>query len=178
MINLIYTLNENDFLQLNLYFAKKEGRLKRFIWKSWIIFMAIMTVFIAYLLFREDYYSVISLIILVVIISTFHARQMKNIFLKQHKKGMKYYESRFNREVSLSIDSHLNTTSIAGSNKFNLTEITSIVETQDHFFIKLKIEAIIIPKSKTEDFQSTRNELIKLAEAVRTEFVSDLNWKW
>ncbi|WP_157489781.1 hypothetical protein [Flavobacterium sp. CF136] len=104
---------------------------------------------------------------------------MKNIYLKIFTKNIKQYESRFNKEVELQVsDSLLQVKSVAGKFDFNLSQIDFISETNEYFIIKLKIEAIIIPKKRLENVNILKGDLTKLSEKLNIEFINNLNWKW
>lgn len=92
---------------------------------------------------------------------------------------MKAYETRFNKEVKLQVsETQLHIQSIAGNSNFNLSQIDSISETQDHFFIKLKIEAIPIPKLNLEKTADLRHDFINLTNKLDIRYFSDMDWKW
>lgn len=179
MIDIKYILEENDFLQLNLYFFKTQGKLKSIIYKTFIAYLAIIFILCGFLIWKYEYYIAIILIVVAGIISIFHSKRMKNIYLKIFKKSIKQYESRFNKEVELQVmDSVLHVKSVAGEFDFNLSQIDSISETEEYFLIKLKIEAIIIPKKRLENANLIKEDLIKLSNKLNIEFINDLNWKW
>lgn len=67
---------------------------------------------------------------------------------------------------------------VAGKFDFNLSQIGSISETDEYFIIKLKIEAIIIPKKRLENVNILKGDLTKLSEKLNIEFINNLNWKW
>lgn len=179
MIDIKYILEENDFLQLNLYFFKTEGKLKKIINKTFAAYLILIFIICGFLIWKIEYYSAITFIIVAGIISLFHPKRIKSIYLKIFRKNIKQYESRFDKEVELRIsDSILYVKSIAGEFDFNLSQIDSIVETNEYFIIKLKIEAIIIPKRRLENVNLIKEELRKLSEKLNVIFINNLNWKW
>lgn len=179
MIDIKYILEENDFLQLNLYFFKTEGKLKSFIRKTFIAYLAIIFILCGFLIWKKEYLSTATLLIVAAIISIFHSKRMKSIYLKIFAKNIIQYESRFNKEVELQVsDSLLKVKSVAGKFDFNLSQIDSISETDDYFIIKLKIEAIIIPKKSLENVNILKEDFTKLSEKLNIEFINNLNWKW
>lgn len=179
MIDLKYILEENDFLQLNLYFFETEGKLKRLIYKSFVAYLLIIFILCVFLIWKYEYYIPIILIVFTAILSIFHSKRMKNMYLKIFKKNIKSYENRFNKEVELQIsDSVLSVKSVAGEFYFNLSQIDSISETIEYFIIRLKIEAIIIPKRKLENLEVLKENFIELSRKLNVDFINDLNWKW
>ena len=178
MIEIKYILQESDYLQLHLYFFKSEGQLKRLTRKAWIAFLIITAIICGLLIWKDEFYLAIVIVITACAISIFHKRQMKKVYEKQFKKTIKSYESRFNTEVYLKIDSQLHVKSIAGETNLNFNEVVSISETPNHFFIKLKVQAIIIPKQNMENLEELTRDLKKVAEKCGVEYVTDNDWKW
>ena len=179
MIDIKYILEENDFLQLNLYFFKTQGKLKSIIHKTLIAYLIIILIVCGFLIWKNEYFAATSLFVFAAIISIFHSNRMKKMYLKIFKKNIKQYESRFNKEVELQVsDFLLQVKSAAGKFDFNLSQIDSIAETHDYFIIKLKIEALIIPKKRLKNTTILKENLIKLSEKLDIPFINDLNWKW
>lgn len=179
MIDIKYILEENDFLQLNLYFFKTEGKLKKFIYKTFIAYLLIIMIICTFLIWKDEYLLGLVLIIVTVIISIFHSRQMKKIYLKTFKKSIKQYETRFNKEVELKLSNSIfQVISVAGQSNFNLSQIDTISETNQYFIIKLKIEAIIIPKNKLENVTAIKDEFLKLSKKLNIKYIYNLNWEW
>ena len=179
MIDIQYTLEENDFLQLNLYFFKTDGKLKRVIYRSFIAYLLIIFILCVFFIWENEYLPAIILIVISGILSVFHTRRMKNIYLKMFKKNIKNYETRFNKEVQLKVsDTFIEIKSVSGEFNFNLSEIDSISETNEYFIIKLKIEAIIIPKKRLHDLNLLKESLVQLSKKLNIEFITNLNWKW
>lgn len=179
MIDIKYILEENDFLQLNLYFFKIEGKLKSIIRKTFITYLIIIFILCGFLIWKNEYFAATTLLVVAAIISIFHSKRMKSIYLKIFKKNIKQYESRFNKEVELQVsDSLLQVKSVAGKFDFNLSQIDSISETNEYFIIKLKIEAIIIPKKRLENVNILKEDLTKLSKKLNIKFINDFNWKW
>ena len=179
MTDIKFTLQENDFLQLNLYYFKSQGKLSKAILKTWIAYCIIIGLLVVYLIWTKDTTMAVFLIITSAIISLFHKRRMKNVYLKKINKSIKVYESRFNKETELKVtDSELHVKSDAGNTSLSLHQIESISETADYFFIKLKTEAIVIPKLQMEYPDTIATELKKLAEGLAVPFHKDLNWQW
>ena len=179
MIDIKYILEENDFLQLNLYFFKTEGKLKSIIRKTFIAYLIIIFILCSFLIWKNEYLVATTLLVVAAIISIFHSKRMKSIYLKIFTKNIKQYESRFNKEVELQVsDSLLQVKSVAGKFDFNLSQIDFISETNEYFIIKLKIEAIIIPKKRLENVNILKGDLTKLSEKLNIEFINNLNWKW
>jgi len=179
VIDIKYILKEEDFLQANLYFFKKEGKLKQIILRTWLAYLFIISIIIGFLVWKEEMLMALVLVCILAIITFFHSGRMRRHYFHYYKKKVKVYESRFFKEVKLKVtDTHLHNESVAGQSNVFLAQISSIDETQNYFFIKLKFEGIIIPKSELNDVSELRNDLIELARKVNIQYQEDLNWKW
>ncbi|WP_231426251.1 hypothetical protein [Pedobacter sp. Leaf250] len=179
MIDIKYILKEKDFLQANLYHFKNDGKLKQIILKTWFAYLFIISMLIAFLLWKDEMLMALILFCILLIISFFHSGRMKRHYIHHYKKLLKAYESRFDKEVRLKInDSHLHYESVAGQSDVFLSQISSMSETENHFFIKLKIETVIIPKAGIENVNRLRDDLISLARNLNLNYHEDLSWKW
>lgn len=179
MTEIKYTLKETDFLELHLYYFKSEGKLKRLTLKAWIAFLILIGIISGFLIWKSEIFSAIVLGITAAVISIFHSSQMKKLYKKQFKKTIKTYQSRFGKEVYLKIsDSQIHVKSVAGDTYINFNEVIEFSETQNHFFIKLKTQAIIIPKTELESIENLRENLKDLAKKLDVKYIDDSNWKW
>ncbi|MFC4816801.1 hypothetical protein [Flavobacterium sp. GCM10023249] len=179
MIEIQYTLQESDFLELHLYYFKSEGKLKRLTLITWIGFLLVIGILSGILIWKDDFFLVIVLGSTAALLSIFHGNQMKRVYQKHFKKTIKIYESRFGQEVYLKItESQLHVESIAGSTNINFTEVIELSETQNHFFIKLKTQAIIIPKTEVKNIANLSANLKDLAKKLNVNYRDDPNWKW
>lgn len=179
MTEIKYTLKESDFLELHLYYFKSEGKLKRLTLKTLIAFIILIGILSGFLIWKDEFFSVIVLGITAAVISFFHISQMKKLYKKQFKKTIKTYESRFGKEVYLKInDTQIHVKSVAGDTYINFNEVIEFSETENHFFIKLKTQAIIIPKTELESIENLRANLKDLARKLDVKYIDDSNWEW
>lgn len=179
MIDIKYILEQNDFLQLNLYFFKTDGKLKKITYQTFIAYLLIILILCTFLIWKHEYLLAFFLIIVSAVISIFHSKQMKRIYLKSFEKSIKQYESRFDKEVELKLsDSIFKVISVAGESNFNLSQIETISETNQYFIIKLKIEALIIPKNKLENINAVKDKFLELSKNLDIKYINNLNWEW
>ncbi len=179
MIDIKYILKENDFLLANLYYYKTEGKLKKIILKTWALYTVIMTILVGIMLLKKETFISLIFLFLYIILSMTHSGRIKNVYFKNFQKSMKAYENRFNKEVKLKFSvSQLHIESVMGTTDFNISQIDSIAETKNHFFIKLRPDTIIIPKSSVEHLVILKNDIVSIAEKLNLKFHQDTEWKW
>ncbi|RYJ40158.1 hypothetical protein NU08_0914 [Flavobacterium anhuiense] len=66
-----------------------------------------------------------------------------------------------------------------GISSVNFSNFKNISEIKDYFFIAFKTgESLMIPKDKIEDAEKLRNKLKSIAENLKIDFISELDWKW
>jgi hypothetical protein len=66
-----------------------------------------------------------------------------------------------------------------GEFKINLVEIEEIFETGEYFYLKIKSGvSLIIPKSKVENTDDLRTELMSISENLKANYSIELNWRW
>lgn len=59
--------------------------------------------------------------------------------------------------------------------KINRTELKELIETKDHFYIKLSTDlSLIVPKHSIENETEFKNRITELG----AEYVDELNWEW
>ena len=178
---LTFSLDQNHFLQHQLYSASKSPRIKKKRVKTWIIVTC--SILLLSLLFYQNnktflfYYFLTFGIITLIFYPLYQRIQYKKHYNKFIGDN---YKNRFGQTENIqftnfAIESH----DITGASKINLTEIESVTETANYFYPKLKSGGnIIIPKSKITDIIQVRNELRKLCESLNILYIEDLNWRW
>ena len=62
-----------------------------------------------------------------------------------------------------------------GEGKVNISEIKSVIEVQNHLYVKLTIgTALITPKNQVSNY----SEIIERYKELNIPYVEELNWKW
>ncbi len=179
MIDIKYKLTEVDFLQLHLYIHDVEGSLRKISRKVIFLFLIIITIFIIFLTFKNDIIYAFLLALTAFFILLFHKQTMKKQFEKNLKKTIQPYKNRFNKFVELKFtENEIEVRSIAGNTQFYISQIKTIIETKEYFFIRLQPEVIIIPKRELENPNKTNEHLHLIAENLILEFKKDFKWKW
>ena len=179
MIDIKYTLKENDFLELHLYYSKTQGQLRKMILKTLLVYLVVIVLLCGNFCYVKEFFAAIRFSLFAVLYLFFHQHCIKKIFVKCFKKDIKKYKSRFNKEVRLQVsDTQIQLKSFDGNTNLNLSQIDVISETGDYFLIKFKIEVVIIPKENLENVTDLQVNFIKLAESLNVKYVADLDWKW
>ncbi|HEX5153995.1 MAG TPA: hypothetical protein VFW07_21260 [Parafilimonas sp.] len=176
-----YKLDQNDFLQHQLFLASKSERIKRQRTTTWLILSATL-LFLSHLFYKSGdnvlfYYFLISGILIFIFYPFYQRRHYKNHY---NKFIADTYKNRFGQTANIKFtDSVIETTDITGESKINLTELENVTETGSYFFPKLKTGGhIIIPKAKIDNVNELKNVLKQLCENLNIDFVEDLSWKW
>ena len=179
MIELKYKLTEVDYLQLNLYFFDVDGSFRKNSRKIIFIFLAIITILIFVSIYKNEKLYAISFTLVAFFILLFHKKNTKKKFEKIFKKNIQQYKNRFDKIVELKITAtEIEVQSVAGNTQFYNSQIKSITETQEYFFIRLQPEAIIIPKRELENTENVNENLKLLAKMLNIEYKENFEWKW
>jgi hypothetical protein len=178
-MTLKYKLLESDFLFLTLYLAKKDGLLKNAILRDTLIWAIIALAFIILLYFDHGLFTAIVTLIAVTIGLIIRPFRLKGIYFKRCEKQAKLFQSSFNCGYEFELgDKYVDVKSENVEVKRSLSEIKSIIETSNHFFILFNIGNIIIPKLGFHNIEAIRNGLVSLSQKIKGTYISDLTWKW
>jgi hypothetical protein len=180
-MKLTYQLDHNDFLKHQLYSASKSARIKKKRRNSWLIASA--TMLLLGFLFYQSNNSFLSYCCLAFGVFTFiffplyQRQQYKDHYAKFIADA---YKNRFGLISTIYFNEDtIETSDSTGESKINLSELAYVAETRDYFYPGLKTgEHIIIPKSKITDLPQLRQDLRKLCDRLKIDFIEDLNWKW
>ena len=176
-----YSLDENDFLQHQLFVASKSERIKKQRTRGWLIYT--VSFFMLGFLFHQSenivlayYFSICGLTFL--LFFPFY----QNWYYKRHYQRVVIdnSKSRFGQIENLSFtDKFVEMSDTTGESKILLQEIENVTETGKYFYLKMKAAGhLIIPKSKIDNVDVVRNEFKELCKRLSINFASDLNWKW
>lgn len=178
---LTYQLDQNDFLQHQLFLATKTDRIKKQRRKSWLIISGSM-VLLSLILFQSNntflgYYFLGFAILSLIFYPLYQRRYYKNHYAKFIADN---YKNRNGETVNVTFtDTTIETSDITGESKINLSVLESVTETPDYFYPALKTGGhLIIPKSKIDDAFQLRSELKQMCEKLKIAYIEDLNWKW
>lgn len=182
MINLDINLNENDLLNLQLYFASSDEEMKKQRKKEKFRILGLSALCGIMLFFDEGYrtysYFFLGSALLFVIVypwwsTWFYKRMYKKQVLSFFKDKLPYHI-----KVVLS-DEHIDIDSPKGNSRIYMDNIKSITETREYFFITTdRTTSITIPKNEAEEAKRIREQLEYYAANSGVLFTQDLGWKW
>jgi YcxB-like protein len=180
-MKLEYQLLEDDYLKHLLFEDSKNGTTKKAGRKT--AFMMLLAFFgIGYILFHSE--RIVAYFFFGVGVFNFIVYPF---YLKKHQKKQyqsyiqRIYKYTLGRVVNVCLtESQIEQNDSSGEFKFNLTELENIMETQMHFYLKMRSSgSLIIPKNKIGDqAEQVKNEMKVLANRMKVGYTEDLNWKW
>ena len=179
-MTLQYTLNENDFLQHQLYVASKNKRIKQQRKRTWLIYSGSFLL-LSLMFYQSDnkfltYYFLIFGLLFLCFFPFYQKWHYKNHYKKFINEN---YKNRFGQAENISLtEDCIETKDITSESKLNLTAIENITETSDYFYIKMKAGGhLIIPKSGVESVDGLRDKLKRFANKLSIDFILNLNWR-
>jgi YcxB-like protein len=180
-MRLEYSLNENDFLQHQLFTASKSEHIKKKRRKSWVI-VSMATLLLSFICYRNtNNFMAYSFLALAIYTIFFYPLYLRAYYKKYYKK---FIADAYKNKIGINSSISFNDTQVVifdrtGESKINLTEIEEITETGEYIFLRMKIgESLIIPKLKIKEVNELLKELKELTEKLNIKFISDINWKW
>lgn len=177
-MNINYKLTNLDFLEYQLYASSKsESHNKKRIYNR-IIFSILYLLYGIYLTTKEkNYIGVIVFGVLAILWYVFYPKYSKWRYKKHFEKHVEEnYKNRINKLVEIDINENsLNVKDFSSESKINGTELKELIETKNHFFMKLTTDlSLIIPKHAIENI----TEFKKLVMDLGAEYVDELLWEW
>lgn len=182
MINLNYSLNETDLLNLQLYFASTDKETKRLRRREKYRMLGLSVLCGIILLFDEDYriysyYFLGTAILFYIVYPWWSPWFYKRLYKKQVSSVFKD-KLTYNMNVILS-DEYIEIENHKGHKQIQTSDIKSIIETREYFFITTdQTINIPIPKSNIEDIEKIREQIAHYSTNSGVSFSQDLNWKW
>ncbi len=173
-----FTLDEDDFLEYQLYVASKSKRIKNkrrnlrvlvtllyFVWAIWkfmqdddILFSSLLAVFALLWFIFYPIYS-----------KYYHKKHYKK-FVQEN------YQERFFKPIELEINKEqIRSKDYIGEGKINPSEVEALIELRNRFFLKLNSNAsLIIPKRDLKNIDDFKNAFKELNIPIKDEH----NWEW
>ena len=179
-MNLKYKLRENDYLQMQLYFFKANNTLRKIVINNLMTWLVIFLVIILILYSNNQKFGALLLSIGAFLALIFNPFRNKEVYFQRLKKeSKKFYESEFNKLISVDfIDDSIYIDRIERQTTIAIAEIEKVIETKQHYFIKFKIDVLLLPKSEIENQDLVKSELLNLTKKLNIELENQLNWKW
>lgn len=173
-----YQLTNSDFLEYQLYTSSKSESHKKKRKNNRIIGPILFLVYGVYLIKKdENYIGIIVFGIAAILWFIFYPKyskwRYKNHFQKHVKEN---YKNRINKPVEIDFDENsVNAKDFTSESKINGTELKELIETKNHFFIKLTTDlSLIVPKHSIENQTEIKKHVIELG----AEYVDEMNWEW
>ncbi|MBB3125311.1 hypothetical protein FHS04_002855 [Mesoflavibacter sabulilitoris] len=177
-MNINYQLTNSDFLEYQLYTSSKSELHKKRRFRSRII-VPIIYLLIGLYFANKNENGGIGIIMGGIGIGwfAFYPMYSKWRYKRHFKKHVEEnYKNRINKPVEIDFDENsVNAKDFTSESKINGTELKELIETKDHFFIKLTTDlSLIVPKHSIEN----QTEFKKRVTEFGAEYVDELNWKW
>jgi len=177
-MNLNYKLTHNDFLEYQLYASSKSKTQKRNRKIRQILTPVFILVYGLLSPKNDENYITISVIALIAILYfVLYPLYSKWAYKRHFEKHInENYKNRINTPVEITFNENfINAKDFASESNINGNEIQKLVETKNHFFIKLTNDSsLVIPKHCIENI----DEFKKIVTGFGATYVDELNWKW
>jgi hypothetical protein len=97
----------------------------------------------------------------------------KNHFKKHVAEN---YKNRINKPVEIDFtENSVNAKDFTSESKIYGTELKELIETKNHFFLKLKTDlSLVVPKHSIENQSEFKKRITELG----AEYIDELNWEW
>ena len=177
-MNINYQLTNLDFLEHQLYTSSKSELHKKRRFRSRII-IPILYLVLGFFFANQSGKLGIGIgvavfgILWFLFYPLYSKWRYKNHFRKHVEEN---YKNRINKLVEIDFDENsLNAKDFTSESRIKGTELKELIETKDHFFIKLQTDlSLIVPKHAIENHSEFKKRITELG----AEYVDDLNWKW
>jgi hypothetical protein len=173
-----YKLINSDFIAYQLYTSSKSESYQKRRRNNRFIGPIVMILYGLYTIKKdENYIGIIISGILAILWFLFYPLYSKSRYERHFKKHVEEnYRNRINKTVEIDFEENfINTKDFTSESKINGTELKELIETQNHFFIKLTTDlSLIVPKHSIEN----KAEFKKCLTELGAEYVDELNWKW
>ncbi len=179
-MELNYALDENDFLEHQLYTASKSKNIRNQRRMS----LTIVIVFFLILLISKynstESFPIFLLLIyiaLIVAYKFYETYRYKNHFKKFINEN---YKERFGIMSKLNFaEAQIIEESELGESKVNYESLAEINETKNYYFLKLiTSQSLIIPKNKIQDIQQFNSRMDEIKSKYNLKRNVELDWKW
>tara|TARA_R110002124_G_scaffold277288_1_gene448438 strand:- start:520 stop:1053 length:534 start_codon:yes stop_codon:yes gene_type:complete len=172
-----YSLQNEDFLDYQLFNYTKSAKLNKRRRKSWILFSVCFLLFAVSAHLRSNEIQALLFLILCLICILFYPKYIKWRYKKHYLNFIKdNYQARIGKTESLDFQEKIiHSKSATGEGKIYLTEIENIYEIPRIFIMSIKSGmSIIIPKKYISDL----NQLKKKFTDLKLKVDENLDWKW
>lgn len=177
-MNLNYKLTSTDFLEYQLYASSKSEYHKKKRRNSRFLIPIIFLIYGIYLTLKDDnYIGILVFGITAILWFIFYPNYSAWRYKKHFKKNVEEnYKNRIDKPVEIIFDENsVNAKDFTSESKINGTELKELIETKNHFFIKLTTDlTLILPKHSIENQKELKKRVIELGAV----YIDELNWEW
>ena len=172
-----FKLNEQDFLDFQLFTASKSDRINKKKRNGWVYLTigAILVALFSYL--NQNYFLSIYSGLVAIVLGLFYPKYFKWRYKKHYMTHIQeIYSKRFGQIEAIQInDDSILSKDKTGEGRIYLSEIEHIHETDNHFFLKVSTGiSLIIPKKELND----TSLLKKKFKDIGLTLIDETNWKW
>lgn len=180
-MTLIYSLDQNDFLQHQLYIASKSARIKKKRRNSWLL------VTIAFFVLGLVFYDMANKLMMYyffgasLISFIFYPFYLKYHYKKHYQKFINdTYKNRTAEPSTICFkEQQVELFDKTAESKINFTEFEEIVETANYYYLRMQSGgSIIIAKLKVDNGKELHHFLKELANKLHINFTAELDWVW
>ena len=172
-----YTLDRQDFVQLQLFNATKSVSIQKKKRRETIYLILGALLAAAYFFIQGNMAMTIWFLLLAVVTIIFYPKYFKRKYRKHYEKYIdEHYAKRFGEKVELTLTNDaIWSKNQIGEGTIQLSEIDRADETQHHFFLHTSAgPSIIIPKRELDTLDQFRAAFAK----VNIPVMDDKNWSW
>lgn len=176
-MNYEYQIKEKDLLEFQIYTASKSERINRKK-KAGRIIMTIVALFLVLNFYSASntamtiYFSIVAVAIWV-----FYPRYFKWRYTKMYSNFIiENYSSRVDKTEFVEIHKdHIFVKDNTGEGKVELSDIESIIETENSLFVKFSMgTALVMPKDQVSNY----TEILDYYKNIKVPYIDETNWKW
>ena len=173
-----YKLTNSDFLEYQLFTSSKSELHKKRRRNNRFIGPIVMLLYGLYTIKKDgNFIGIIISGILAVLWFLLYPIYSKSRYERHFKKHIKEnYKNRINIPGEIDFDRNsINVKDVTSESKINGAELKELIETPNHFFIKMTTDlSLIIPKHSIDNKAEFKKNVTELG----AEYVDQLNWKW
>ena len=175
-----FSLDKDDFLYHQLYFASKSKNIQEQRIKSFLIIAVTFSgcTIVSYIKNSPiSHYFFAATLFLIIFYPIWDKWRHKNHYKKYVHE---VYKNRFNKEIQLTItDQNIEEIDTTGNSNISLKSLEEIIETKNYIFFKLDNgTAILIPKLKINNIEELYSDIRFLVESKDVKLRKELKWKW
>ena len=176
-----FQLNQEDFLQHQLFVATKSPALIKQRKKSWIFITLVLAGFSVFFKVTGNVLLFYYCLFFAVITFLFYPLYLRRHYRKHYEKYIaEHYKNRFGNTVTIGFnETNIETGDISGNSTIKHSEVESITEIRDYIFLKLKtIGYLVIPKGKIDDITTLKTTLTALSIKLAIPYLEEPDWQW